>query len=80
MTLQEACEQALAYFRIQNRDSIASALDAQSHWIFYPGTPGQAEYGLAGIKIDKESGAVETFILPDEENFELLERAVKVEL
>ena len=78
--IQEAYEKALTYFRSRNRDCIASVLDAGTHWIFYPGRPGQVEIGLEGIKIDKTSGIVEDFILPDDENFELLDRSVKVEL
>jgi hypothetical protein len=38
----------------------------------------EQEIGGVGIKIMKDSGKVEDFILPDDDNFELLDRAVEV--
>lgn len=36
--------------------------------------------GLSGVKIAKESGEINDFILPDEENFKILAEAKKIEL
>ncbi len=80
MKLDEAYKIATEYFiklcnKAVNNDSI---LDAGSHWIFYPGYEGVTEFGIEGIKIEKKTGNIEVFILPNDENFELLDRATKI--
>lgn len=77
MTYSKAYESAQFYFQGQ---AIICVLDAQSHWIFYAGETGTVEIGSSGIKISKETGKIEDFILPDEENFELLDRATKMDI
>lgn len=56
------------------------ALDAPTHWIFYAVPEGGFSVGNAGVKVDKQTGKLEDFILPDDENFELLDRAQEIEL
>ena len=80
LNINEAYEKAVTYFKKNNDYSIACALDAGTHWIFYPGKPDVVEVGSKGIKIEKKSGLIEDFILPDDENFELLDRAEKVDI
>ena len=59
---------------------VGRALDAQTHWIFYGVPEGGYAVGNAGVKVDKKSGELEDFILPDDENFELLDKAQEVEI
>lgn len=82
MGLLEARNKANDYF-MQNcnaKVNDAGILDAETHWIFYPGQEGIVEFGQEGIKIEKTSGIIESFILPDDENFELLARSSKINL
>ncbi len=80
MNLYDAIELANNYFlNIYNENvNTRSILDAGSHWIFYPGQNNVIEFGLEGIKIKKETGAIEDFVLPDDENFNLLAQSTKV--
>lgn len=80
MLFDEALAAAEEYFNKNSNSSVSSALDAQTHWIFYGGDKNVVEIGSAGIKINKESGIVENFFLPDEENFILLDNSIKIEL
>lgn len=80
MDFRQAVETAKQYFEAMGVYGIASALDADSCWIIYGGSMEDMEFGGAGLKIMKESGKTEEFFLPDDENFELLEKAVKIEL
>lgn len=75
MELLDAIKTAKEYFESIGQGTVSCVLDAETHWIFYGGDPKIVEFGSAGIKIEKQSGAVEDFILPDSVNFILLERA-----
>ena len=76
ITFEEGLKIANEYLKDADDTQVESALDAGTCWIFY----GEPCIGGAGVKINKETANAEDFILPDEENFELLERAVKIEL
>ena len=80
MDFREALEQANAFFQQKGEGTVVCALDAVTHWIFYGGEPGVTQVGSAGIKINRETGEVNEFILPDIDNFELLDQATPVEL
>lgn len=80
MTFDQALNMAEQYYGDLNHTSVTRALDAQTHWIFYGGRKDEIEIGGAGIKINKADGQIEDFILPDDENFELLERSTKIDL
>ena len=80
MEFKVALDMANVYFQQKGEGAAACALDAGTHWIFYGGEPGVTKVGSAGIKINKVSGVLEEFILPDFENFELLDRAYPVDL
>lgn len=75
MELSDAIKTAKEYFESRGQGTVSCALDAETHWIFYGGDPKIVEVGSAGIKIEKQSGVVEDFILPDSVNFTLLKRA-----
>lgn len=82
MELIDAIELANSYFSRENNATVnrKSILDAVTHWIFYPGQDEIIEFGLEGIKIDKLSGKLEVFVLPDDENFRLLDQSTKIKL
>ena len=80
MNYKEALLQAESYFKKENGSKVTCALDTDTFWIFYGGLEGVTEIGSIGIKINKSKGTVEEFILPDDENFQLLARAKKIEI
>ncbi len=77
---EKAKSAAKDYFWKKSSKQLACALDAEGFWIFYGGDKYKTEYGGTGIKISKDTGEIFDFYLPDDENFELLEHAVKINL
>ena len=59
---------------------VNKAFDAETHWIFYAVPEEGPGIGNAGVKVDKTTGKLEDFILPDDANFELLDRAKEIEV
>ena len=80
MEFREALDIAKQWFEKYGVEQIACALDAGVCWIFYGGSMDVVEVGSAGVKVMKDSGKAEAFVLPDDKNFELLAQAVRVEL
>lgn len=82
MELLEALKKANDYFLRTCNEGVnkAGILDAKTHWIFYPRLDNTVELGLGGLKIEKNTGIMEDFILPDDNNFELLDQSTKIEL
>lgn len=80
MEFSQALDIARKHFGASGVSTIACALDAEICWIFYGGSMEEKEIGGVGIKVMKDSGKVEDFILPDDDNFELLDRAVEISL
>ena len=80
MSFDEAYELAVSFFKKESGRGIACALDAETHWIFYPGKSDVIEVGSSGIKIEKTHGVIDEFFLPDDENFKLLDCSRKVEI
>lgn len=80
MTFAEAKTKALAFYEEMGITGLASALDAEDSWIFYGGKKGETIYGMPGARVFKESGEVVEFILPDKDNFDVLDRAAEIEL
>lgn len=76
LKLEDALKIANDYLKELADSDVESALDAQTHWIFY----GKPSIGGVGVKVDKKTGTPDVFILPDEENFKLLDKAVKIAL
>ena len=81
LSFEEACQKAYCFF-IENTQQIAiySAMDAGDFWIFFGDTEGYIDVGGQGIKINKESGKIEEFTLPDLENFRIMKNAVALEV
>lgn len=80
MEFNKAFQSAKGYFAKGFESKIAHILETDTHWIFYPGEKGVRVVGGYGIKIDKATGKIEDFILPNAENFKLLEKAKEIEL
>lgn len=78
--LELAIEMANDYLLNEEGLPVSKAMDAETHWIFYAVPEEGAVIGNTGVKIDKATGKLEDFILPDDENFELLDRAKEIEL
>ena len=57
-----------------------TALDTQTCWIFFASSEEEPSIGGAGVKVDKNTGELKDFILPNDENFELLEKSHEIEL
>ena len=81
INLNKACEIAVNYFqKEENKTGICEILDAGSAWIFYGGNSDEIEIGAAGITISKNDGVIEPFILPSPKGFELLDKAVDLDI
>lgn len=80
ISYEEAKSKAAQYFLDNEDKPLASALETDGFWIFFGGNEDEIEFGGEGIIINRLSGEVSEFFLPDEENFELLDKAEKIEL
>lgn len=78
--LDDAVKIANEYFLKEYDLTVATAMDAETHWIFYAVPEDGSVIGNAGVKVEKATGNLEDFILPDDENFELLDRAKPIEM
>lgn len=82
MKFEEACKKAMEYFKKEYGDTgLCSIRDLGSKWLF-DGSDNEQRvvYGKQGITVDKKTGELELFYLPDETNFELLDDAVDVNI
>lgn len=77
---EQAVRAANKYLLEEEGLPVAKAFDAQTHWIFYAAPEEDFAVGNAGVKVDKQSGNLEDFILPDNENFALLDKAQEIEI
>ena len=68
------------YFEKEYGDTgLCLIMDIGDRWLF-DGASAQSEtiYGKQGITIDKNTGEIDLFYLPNDKNFELLEDAVDI--
>ena len=80
MKFKSACEKAMNYFQKEYGDiGFYSIKDLGDRWLF-DGASEQSEtiYDKQGITIDKNTGKLDLFYLPNDKNFELLEDAVDI--
>ena len=80
MKFEDAVKAANEYLLNEDGLPVSKAYDAQTHWIFYAVSEEGFSIGNAGVKVEKKTGNLADFILPDDENFELLDRANEIEL
>ncbi len=73
ISLKTAVELAMKYCREKGKATeILRIREHERMYIIYTGIPGAVKYGNAGIAVDRETGAISSFILPKKENFEIL--------
>ena len=71
--LKTAVELALNYCREKGKSTeILTIREHERMYIIYTGIRGVVKYGNAGIAVDRETGAISSFILPKKENFAIL--------
>lgn len=75
-----ACKTAYEFYKeAWHASGLCDAKDLGEKWVFYPHS-NEPFFGGSHIAISKANGAMEQFVLPDEENFKLLKNAVSVEI
>jgi len=80
MKFENACEKAMEYFNSEYGDiGLSPAYDIGDRWVF-SGYNAKHEtlYGKQSIAIAKDTGEQTIFYLPDEKNFELLDKAIQI--
>ena len=82
MKFKSACNKAMEYFKKEYGDTgLCSIKDLGDKWLFDGSDDEQSiVYGKQGITIDKKTGEMELFQLPNEKNFELLGDAVDISI
>lgn len=82
MKFENACEKALQYLNNEWGDTgFSSILDLGGKWLFNGiNKEKSVVYGKQGVTVNKETGKIELFILPNENNFNLLDLAVDVDI
>jgi hypothetical protein len=72
--LEEAIAKAKEFLKCSE---IGKVLEAPGYWILYKKTD-EVEVGGYGALISKDTGETKPFVLPDEKNFELLDKSKEV--
>ncbi len=82
MKFKSACNKAMEYFKKEYGDTgLCSIKDLGDKWLFDGSDDEQSiVYGKQGITIDKKTGEMELFQLPNEKNFELLDDAADISI
>lgn len=76
MEFEAGCKIAFDYYRKQGKHGLCEANDLGDSWLFAGGDPDVFDVGGYSITVDKESGKIEPFFLPDKENFKRLDKAI----
>lgn len=74
--IENALEKAKEYLKCTE---IGKVLEAPGYWIIYKKSE-EIEVGGYGALVSMESGEVKPFILPSEENFELLDNSREISI
>lgn len=80
ITKREALLIANAFFKGMDGTKTTSLLETPTHYIGYNVPEGKVRIGGCSVKIDRLTGEAEDFILPDDENFRLLDEAVEIDI
>lgn len=76
----EACKIAFDYYKKNGKIGLCEANDLGDSWLFAGGDPDAVDDGGYSITVDKGTGKIEPFFLPDKENFKRLDRATPVDI
>ncbi len=79
MDIHAAKEIAISYFKEHGELDISKIYDADTMWIIFGRKNGAIRYGSRGISIDKKTKQIKPFVLPSDENFEILDSATLIE-
>ena len=80
MDFTQACRIAYEYYKeCWDAEGLSKVKDVGEKWVFYPNVDGSF-FGNHHISIQKSDGEIKPFVLPNKQNFELLKRAVDVEI
>lgn len=77
-----ACAKAMDYFKKEYGDvGFVSIKDIGGKWLFNGANAERSVvYGRPGVTVDKDTGELDFFFLPDENNFALLDKATDIEI
>lgn len=79
ISFEEACEMTSRFYNeAWEIDRLVRAVDLGERWLIYPAV--DALFGVTFYSISKEDGSMEPFVLPDSHNFELLDKAVEIDV
>lgn len=73
---EDGCKTAFDYYKKHGKKGLCEAHDLGDSWLFAGGDPDSVEDGGYSITVDKETGKIDPFILPDMDNFKRLDKAV----
>lgn len=71
---------ANAFFKGLDGTKATSLKESASHFVADNIPEGEVRIGGGGVKIDKLTGEADDFILPDDENFKILEDAKDIDI
>lgn len=74
INLNDAFKIADEYFKKQSIKEIGTVLESNEYFIFYQEEK-ELRIGNFGLKVSKENGELQLFVLPSDENFKILEEA-----
>lgn len=73
---EEACKVAYDYYAARGKNGLCEVNDLGDAWLFAGGDPKKPEVGGYSITINKDTGNIEPFFLPDKANFKRLDKAI----
>lgn len=75
----KACKRAYKFYKSYGYKGLSEICDIGEKWLFYPNR-NKMVFGEPDITIDKKTLEIKYFVLPDEENFKLLDNKIEIEV
>jgi len=81
-TLNDACKIAQLWFQEKiGLSLLLAANETAESYIFFSGSENEPPLiGAPGCLVDKKTGVAKSFILPSEENFDILDNSKEIEI
>ena len=76
----DAIEIAKGYYASKAEQTITKVYENDSSWIVFASKKGMPRFGSYGISIDKQTAEISMFVLPTQENFEILRNSTLIEI